>query len=147
MAVYLISVREPSKEKSMTSNPENGIITIPSHHPVDETVEKLEKILQAKGVKVFTLIDHSGEAEKAGLQMRPTKVLIFGNPKAGTPLMIAAPSIAIDLPLKVLVWEDADGKAWISYNAPAYLEKRHGLPQELLPNIAVVEALAQAAAA
>jgi uncharacterized protein (DUF302 family)/uncharacterized membrane protein YidH (DUF202 family) len=146
MAVYLISVREPSKEKSMTSNPENGIITIPSHHSVDETVQALEKILQAKGVKVFALIDHSGEAEKAGLQMRPTKVLIFGNPKAGTPLMIAAPSIAIDLPLKVLVSEDAAGKVWISYNSPAYLQARHRLPQELVQNIAVVETLAEKAA-
>jgi uncharacterized protein (DUF302 family) len=130
----------------MTSNPENGIITIPSHHSVDETVQALEKILQAKSVKVFALIDHSGEAEKAGLQMRPTKVLIFGNPKAGTPLMIAAPSIAIDLPLKVLVSEDAAGKVWISYNSPAYLQARHRLPQELVQNIAVVETLAEKAA-
>jgi uncharacterized protein (DUF302 family) len=130
----------------MTSNPENGIITIPSHHSVDETVQALEKMLQAKSVKVFALIDHSGEAEKAGLQMRPTKVLIFGNPKAGTPLMIAAPSIAIDLPLKVLVSEDAAGKVWISYNSPAYLQARHRLPQELVQNIAVVETLAEKAA-
>jgi uncharacterized protein (DUF302 family) len=97
-------------------------------------------------VKVFALVDHSGEAEKAGLQMPPTKLLIFGSPKAGTPLMIAAPSIAIDLPLKLLVWEDVDGKAWISYNTPAYLQARHSLPQELLQNIAVAEALAAKAA-
>ena len=109
----------------MTSNPENGIVTIPSHHPVDETVEKLERALQAKGVKLFALIDHSGEAEKAGIRMRRTKLLIFGNPKAGTPLMIASPSIAIDLPLKALIWEDANGKVWISYNAAAYLQARH----------------------
>jgi uncharacterized protein (DUF302 family) len=130
----------------MTSNADNGIVTIPSHESVDRTVQKLEGILQAKGVKVFALVDHSGEAEKAGLQMRPTKLLIFGSPKAGTPLMIAAPSIAIDLPLKILVWEDADGKAWISYNAPAYLQARHGLPAELMQNIAVVETLATKAA-
>jgi uncharacterized protein (DUF302 family) len=130
----------------MTSNPENGIVTIPSHQSVDRTVKKLEEILQTKGVKLFALIDHSGEAEKAGTQMRPTKLLIFGNPKAGTPLMIASPSIAIDLPLKVLVWEDADGKVWISYNAPTYLQARHRLPQELVQNIAVVEALAMNAA-
>ena len=80
------------------------------------------------------------------MQMRPTKLLIFGNPKAGTPLMIASPSIAIDLPMKVLVWEDGDGKVWISYNAPAYLQARHGLPKELVQNIAVVEALAAKAA-
>src|SRR5271163_3962030 len=115
----------------MTSDPQNGIVTIPSHQSVDLTVQKLEGILQAKGVKLFALIDHSGEAEKAGMQMRPTKLLIFGNPKAGTPLMIASPGIAIDLPLKVLVWQDAHGKVWVSYNAPAYLQARHGLPADL----------------
>jgi uncharacterized protein (DUF302 family) len=125
---------------------EKGIVTIPSHQTVDRTVQKLEAILQAKGVKLFALVDHSGEAEKAGMQMRPTKLLIFGNPKAGTPLMLASPSIAIDLPLKVLVWEDGDGKAWISYNAPSYLQARHGVPEELLQNIAVIEALARGAA-
>ena len=130
----------------MTSNSQNGIVTIPSHQSVDQTVQKLEGILKAKGVKLFALIDHSGEAEKAGMQMRPTKLLIFGNPKAGTPLMIASPSIAIDLPLKILVWEDADGTAHISYNAPAYLQARHDLPPELIRNIAVVEALATSAA-
>src|SRR5271167_2863083 len=103
------------------SNMENGIVTLASLHSVDQTVQKLEEILQAKGVKLFALIDHSGEAAKAGMPMRPTKLLIFGNPKAGTPLMIASPSIAIDLPMKALVWEDADGKVWISYNAPAWL--------------------------
>jgi uncharacterized protein (DUF302 family) len=125
---------------------ENGIVTIPSGHSVDETVQRLEGILESKGVRLFVLIDHSGEAEKAGMKMRPTKLLIFGNPKAGTPLMIAAPSIAIDLPLKLLVWEDAEGKVGISYNAPAYLEARHGLPAELLANIAVVETIAAKAA-
>jgi uncharacterized protein (DUF302 family) len=133
-------------EKSMTSNSEKGIVTIPSHHSVEQTVQKLEGILQAKGVKLFALIDHSGEAEKAGMQMRPTRLLIFGNPKAGTPLMIASPGIAIDLPLKLLVWEGADGKVWISYNAPAYLQARHGLPPDLVQNIAMVEALAEKAA-
>ena len=122
-----------------------GILTIPSRQSVDGTVEKLEKILQAKGIKLFALIDHSGEAEKAGMQMRPTKLLIFGNPKAGTPLMIATPSIAIDLPIKILIWEDGEGKVWISYNDPSYLQARHGLPAELVPNIAVVKALAEKA--
>ena len=130
----------------MTSSLQNGIVTIPVHQSVDQTVQKLEGILQAKGVKLFALIDHSGEAEKAGMQMRPTKLLIFGSPKAGTPLMIASPSIAIDLPLKILVWEDAEGKVWTSYNAPAYLQARHNLPPELVQNIAVVEALAAKAA-
>lgn len=128
----------------MTEN-ENGIVDIASNHNVDGTVEKLNGILQAKGVKLFALVDHSGEAEKAGMKMRPTKLLIFGNPKAGTPLMLAAPRSAIDLPLKILVWEDDHGVAWVSYNSPEYLQKRHGLPQELISNIAVVEMLALAA--
>ena len=130
----------------MTSSSQNGIVTIPSQESVDHTVQKLEGILQAKGVKLFVLVDHSGEAEKAGMKMRPTKLLIFGNPKAGTPLMTASPSIAIDLPLKILVWENADGKVQISYNAPSYLQARHGLPAELVHNISVVETLATKAA-
>ncbi len=124
----------------------NGIINVESHHSVDETVERLRAILAAKAVTVFALVDHSGEAAKAGLTMRPTKLLIFGSPKAGTPVMLAAPSIAIDLPLKLLVWEDADGKAWVSYNAPEYLRERHNVPTELMPNLAVVEVLAAKAA-
>jgi uncharacterized protein (DUF302 family) len=120
----------------------NGIVHKPSKHPVEQTVEALTNILKSKGVAVFALIDHSGEAEKVGLKMRPTKLLIFGNPKAGTPLMLASPSSAIDLPLKLLVWEDAQGKVWVSYNSPEYLRERHGLPQELMQNIAVVEGLA-----
>lgn len=118
-----------------------GIIDRASHHSVDETVDRLKTILQFKGVTLFALVDHSGEAEKVGMKMRPTKLLIFGSPKAGTPLMLATPSIAIDLPLKILVWEDGQGKVWISYNSPEYLRERHGLPQELLGNIAVVEPL------
>ncbi len=124
----------------------SGIIDIPSNHSVDETVEKLEGILQAKGVTLFALVDHSGEAEKAGLKMPPTKLLIFGSPKAGTPVMLVAPSSAIDLPLKILVWEDGQSKVWISYNSQQYLQQRHGLPQELLTNLAVVETLAAKAA-
>jgi uncharacterized protein (DUF302 family) len=120
----------------------SGIATIPSNHSVDETVAKLKTILQAKGVTLFALIDHSGEAEKIGMAMPSTKLLIFGSPKAGTPLMLAAPSSAIDLPLKILVWTDAHGNVWLSYNSPEYLRERHGLPQNLLQNIAVVEALA-----
>jgi len=123
-----------------------GIINIPSHQSVDEIVDKLRALLSAKGVTLFALVDHSGEAEKAGLKMPPTKLLIFGSPKAGTPLMLASPSIAIDLPLKILVWQDSGGKVWVSYNAPEYLRERHGLPQELLQNIAVVEGLAHKAA-
>ncbi len=124
----------------------NGIVDIPSRHSVNETVERLRDILDAKGVTLFALVDHSGEAEKVGMKMRPTKLLIFGSPKAGTPIMLAAPSIAIDLPLKILVWEDAGGKAWVSYNSPEFLLERHGAPKELLANIAVVATLAAKAA-
>jgi len=125
---------------------DKGIVSKPSNHSVDETVEKLKGILQAEGVMLFALVDHSGEAEKAGTKMRPTKLLIFGSPKAGTPLMLASPSAAIDLPLKILVAEDESGKVWVSYNDPAYLKERHNLPENLLQNIAVVEAVAAKAA-
>ena len=123
----------------------NGMISTPSHHSVDRTVERLKSILETKGVTLFALIDHSGEAEKVGLKMPPTKLLIFGSPKAGTPLMLAAPSVAIDLPLKILISEDSEGRIWISYNSAQYLQIRHGFPQDPIPNIAVVEALAQKA--
>jgi uncharacterized protein (DUF302 family) len=119
----------------------NGLITKPCKDSVVATTERFAALLKAKGITVFALIDHSGEAEKAGLKMPPTKLLIFGNPKGGTPVMLAAPTIAIDLPLKVLVWEDAAGKAWISFNDPAYLQKRHNVPGDLVKNISVVEGL------
>jgi uncharacterized protein (DUF302 family) len=126
----------------MAPIPENGFLRTASNHPVDETVIRLKSILQSKGIKLFTIVDHSGEAASAGLKMPSTKLLIFGNPKAGTPLMLASPSAALDLPLKILIAEDAAGKVWISYNAPAYLRARHNLPPELLPNIAVIDTLA-----
>jgi uncharacterized protein (DUF302 family) len=125
---------------------DNGVVNKPSKNSVDASVEKLKGILQSKGITLFAIVDHSGEAEKAGLKMRPTKLVIFGNPKGGTPLMIASPSIAIDLPLKILIWEDETGKVWVSYNSPVYLAGRHRLPKELVPNISVVEALATQAA-
>ena len=153
MAIYLVSVRSSirsqfanRKESSMTSNRDRGIIDTPSNHSVDETVEKLKGILQAKGITLFALVDHSGEAEKVGMKMPPTKLLIFGNPKAGTPVMLTAPSSAIDLPLKILIWEDAGRKVWVTYNSPVYLQERHSLPAELLQNIGVVETLATKAA-
>jgi uncharacterized protein (DUF302 family) len=153
MAIYLISVRdsahshsENGKEISMAPNMNNGILDKRSNHSVDETLERLKRALQAKGVTIFATVDHSGEAEKAGLKMPPTKLVVFGSPKAGTPLMLAAPSIAIDLPLKILIWEDKQGKVLVSYNSPAYLQARHGIPQQLLQNIAVVETLAAAIA-
>jgi len=122
-----------------------GIVDIPSNHSVNQTVEKLVAILEAKGVSLFALIDHSGEAEKVGMKMRPTKLLIFGSPSAGTPLMLAAPSLALDLPLKVLIREDDNGRVWVSYNSPQYLQDRHGFPADLTANLAAVETLAEKA--
>jgi uncharacterized protein (DUF302 family) len=124
---------------------QNGIVSLSSERSVDATVDRLKDILHSKGVTLFALIDHSGEAEKVGVKMPPSKLLIFGSPKAGTPLMLASPSTAIDLPLKILVWEDQQRKVWVSYNSPEYLKERHGLPPELISNIAVVEALAEKA--
>jgi uncharacterized protein (DUF302 family) len=122
-----------------------GIIDIPSRYSVLETLKRVETLLKEKGLAVFCRVDHSGEAEKAGLKMRPTQLLIFGSPKAGTPLMVAAPSLAIDLPLKALAWEDAQGKVWLSYNAPEYLQQRHGFPADLLKNITGAGALLEKA--
>lgn len=124
----------------------NGIVNELSNHSVDDTVERLKAMLQSSGAVLFGLVDHNGEAEKLGLEMKPTKLLIFGNPKAGTPLMLASPSTAIDLPLKMRVWEDAAKKVWISYNSPEYLQKRHGFPEDLLPNISALRKLASGGA-
>ena len=130
----------------MTLSRSKGIIDIPSNHSVDQTMDRLKGLLAAKGVTLFALVDHSGEAAKAGMKMRPTKLLIFGSPKAGTPVMLAAPTSAIDLPLKILIWEDSHGKVWASYNSPEYLQERHDIPKELLQNIAAAESLAAKAA-
>jgi len=121
--------------------PTNGLIQVASRYPLDETVQRLRSLLGEKGLQVFSIIDHSGEAEKVGLKMRPTKVVIFGSPKGGTPLMVAAPTLAIDLPLKALVAEDENGKVWVSYNSPEYLQQRHGVPEDLIKNIAGAGAL------
>jgi uncharacterized protein (DUF302 family) len=130
----------------MTLTATKGIIELASRHSVGDTVTRLLNALHEKGVTVFAVIDHSGEAERVGLKMPPTTLVIFGSPKAGTPLMLAAPPIAIDLPLKVLVREDAEAKVWVSYNDPAYLRDRHGLPASLLASLEAVEALAAHAA-
>ncbi|HUM04952.1 MAG TPA: DUF302 domain-containing protein [Terriglobales bacterium] len=122
-----------------------GIISVPSRYSAVETLARLESILEEKGITIFARVDHGGEAAKVGLAMRPTQLLIFGSPKAGTPVMVAAPSAAIDLPLKALAWEDERGKVWLSYNAPEYLRDRHAIPAELVKNIAVVGALVQRA--
>jgi uncharacterized protein (DUF302 family) len=119
----------------------NGLVQVASPYTVEETLGRLESVLAERGVQVFARIDHSGEAEKIGMKMRPTKLVIFGNPKGGTPVMVAAPTLAIDLPLKALVWEDENGKVWVSYNSPEYLRQRHGVPEDLIKNIAVAGAL------
>jgi uncharacterized protein (DUF302 family) len=115
---------------------QNGLRQIASPYSVEETVRRLQAAFAAKGLQVFAVIDHSGEAEKVGLKMRPTKVVIFGSPRAGTPLMVAVPSLAIDLPLKALVAEDAVGKVWLTYNDPEYLKERHDVPEQLINNLA-----------
>ena len=120
----------------MPKLPDNGMIHLSSPRTVPETLARLEAIVQAKGLAILARIDHSGDAAKAGLKMQPTKLLIFGNAKAGTPLMVAAPSVAIDLPLKALVWQDDTDNVWLSYNDPKYLIERHGVPEDLLSNIA-----------
>ncbi|MBZ5601652.1 MAG: DUF302 domain-containing protein [Acidobacteriia bacterium] len=124
-----------------------GITTVASPHSLTDTVFRFEQLLNSKGVKIFAVIDQAREAESVGLHLRPTVLMIFGNPKAGTPVMIAAPTAAVDLPLKALIWQDDNGKVWISYDAPAYLQSRHNIPQELLPNIAVIDALVAQAVA
>jgi len=118
-----------------------SILAVPTQCP--ETIERLESLLRQQGLAVFCRIDHSGEAEKAGLKMRPTQLIIFGSPKAGAPSMIAFPSLAIDLPLKALIWEDAEGKVWVSYNSPEYLKQRHNVTESLMQNIAGIEPLLQ----
>lgn len=130
----------------MTPITGKGLIDLPCIHSVDATVEKLKTLLADKGMHLFALIDHSAEAAKVDMKMPPTQLLLFGNPKAGTPLMLASPSIAIDLPLKLLVWEDREAKAWITYNSPQYLRERHSLPAELLGNVDGIALLATEAA-
>jgi uncharacterized protein (DUF302 family) len=118
-----------------------GIITRPSPYPVDDTVDRIEAVLRARGLTLFALVDHSGEAARVGLTLRPTKLLIFGSPTAGTPLMVASPLLALDLPLKALVWQDDAGQVLVSYNSTAYLAARHHIPDALLPAIAGIDAL------
>jgi len=127
-------------------NTAEGIISMPSNHSVSQTLDALETLLREKGIKVFARVDHSGEAQKAGLEMPPTQLLIFGNPKGGTPIMLASPTAAIDLPLKALAWQDGQGRVWLSYNDPEYLKRRFGLSDGLLQAISGVSALLEKAA-
>jgi uncharacterized protein (DUF302 family) len=129
----------------MTPPADHGMVHLSSPYSVPETLRRLESLLQTQGLAVFGRIDHSGEAEKAGLKMRPTELIIFGSPKQGTPLMVASPTLAIDLPLKALAWEDPAGKVWLSYNAPEYLKQRHNIPDDLMKNIGGIGALLQKA--
>lgn len=122
---------------------QNGLANLTCPYTVDDAVKRLQSLVEAQGLTLFCIVDHSGAAEKAGLKMPPTQVVLFGSPKAGTPLMLASPSLAIDLPLKALIWEDRDGKVWVSYNSPAYLQQRHNIPGELLKNIAGIDTLMQ----
>ena len=124
-----------------------GLVTLPSPYSVAETLDHLESILHQKNVNIFARVDHSGEAEKVGLKMPPTQLLIFGNPRGGTPLMLAAPLSAIDLPLKALAWQDTEGKVWLSYNDPQYLKARYSLADDLLPPISAAVALIKQAVA
>jgi uncharacterized protein (DUF302 family) len=125
---------------------DQGIIRIPSHHSVAATVDRLESLLKERGVMLFARIDFSGDAQRAGLALRPQQMLIFGNPKAGTPLMVAVPTAGLDLPLKALVWEDTAGNTWIAYNDPQYVVRRHGLAAAFSANLAAVIPLIERAA-
>jgi uncharacterized protein (DUF302 family) len=125
--------------------PDNGMQHLSSPYSVLETLKRVEALLQEKSLTVFCRVDHSGEAEKVGLKMHPTQLVLFGSPKGGTPVMVASPTIAIDLPLKALVWEDAGGKVWVSYNSPEYLQQRHNVPSDLIKNISGAGSLLQLA--
>lgn len=129
----------------MTSPSGNGMVHLPSPYSVTNTLQRLESVIATKGLTIFARIDHSGEAAKVGLKMPPTELLIFGSPKSGTPLMIASPTLALDLPLKALVWQDVDGAAWLSYNAPEYLQQRHNIPEALIQNIAGIRSICEEA--
>jgi uncharacterized protein (DUF302 family) len=113
------------------AQPGDSVVTKPSKYSVHETIDRIEKAVTAKGMKIFIRIDHGGEAKQVGLDMRPTELLIFGNPKGGTALMVARPTAAIDLPMKALAWEDKDGKVWLTYNSSELLHERHSVPEEL----------------
>ena len=116
---------------AVTAQADSNLRTKPSKYSVSETLDRIERAITAKGMQIFARIDHGGEAQKVGLTMKPTQLLIFGNPKGGTALMVARPTAAIDLPMKALAWEDGDGKVWLTYNSPELFQERHNMPAEL----------------
>lgn len=120
---------------------ESGIVQVASESSFEETFKRLESTVASKGLTIFARIDFSGDAGRVGLSMNPSRMLIFGSPKAGTPLMVASPSLALDLPLKVLVSQDNSGKVLLSYNSPEYLKERHNIPEDLLKNISGITAI------
>lgn len=122
-----------------------GMIHICSPYSATETLKRVESVLHEKGLTIFCIVDHSGEAENVGLKLRPTQLILFGSPKGGTPVMVASPTIAIDLPLKALIWEDAGGKVWVSHNSPEYLQQRHNVPADLVKSISAAGPLLQQA--
>ncbi len=128
---------------SLAPSANNGMVHLSSPYSISETLQRLESALTSRGLTIFARIDHSGEAEKIGMKMHPTQLILFGSPKAGTPPMVASPTLAIDLPLKALVWEDAVGKVWLSYNSAEYLKQRHNIPDDLVKNLAVIGPLLQ----
>ncbi len=129
----------------MTSGVSNGLIHLRCPYSAEQTMDRLEGIVKSMGISILGKVDHAEHAAQVGLKMNPSALLIFGNPKAGTPLMVASPTAAIDLPLKALVWEDAEGEVWLTYNSPEYFTERHGLPKDLMQNINSIKALCEEA--
>lgn len=124
---------------------DDGVTKRESRYSVPQTLDRLESILKERGITVFARIDHTGEAAKVGLELKPTQLLVFGNPRAGTPLMVAQPTMAIDLPMKVLAWQDAAGKVWVGFNSADYMQKRYGLTDDQMKSLAIVGVLVDAA--
>jgi uncharacterized protein (DUF302 family) len=127
------------------TSPVRGIVQIPSHYSVEETINRLQELLEQKGVKIFARIDQRREAESVGLKLRPTELLIFGSPATGTPVMQDSPTSALDLPLKVAAWQDASGQVWIAYNSPEFFQQRHGLTPDQVKALAAPNPLIDAA--
>jgi uncharacterized protein (DUF302 family) len=144
LVLFILILKEPAMGEEREVE---GFRTVPAHRAVIDTLTRVEALARARGLTVFARIDFSGDASRAGLSLRPMGLVILGNPQAGTPLLAAAPTVGIDLPLKVLVWEDTEGRTWVGYNDAGYLQRRHQFPAELMENIAALGALVKAAAA